>query len=177
MSEEKLLVITNTKRFWISQSMEEWNHQLHDTYNEIRIKQINGDKEEELIRFTFFHGINIKIPKFISTPTDKISNYHQMDFEILLIFPKFTELRFSQRRKGCTGTVKIYNGVRMHCGESIKGTEYLLPPIVPRRSKEIRYGCGIFLLLLLIMMSVNFPIFIVKYIYYRICRYLTLMTS
>ena len=97
MSEEKLLVITDTKRFWISQSMEEWNHQLHGTYNEIRIKQINGDKEEELIRFTFFHEINVKIPKFISTPTDKISNYHQIDFEILLIFPKFTELRFGQR--------------------------------------------------------------------------------
>ena len=24
----------------------QWNHQLHGTYNEIRIKQINGDKEE-----------------------------------------------------------------------------------------------------------------------------------
>ena len=62
-----------------------------------------------------------------------------MDFEILLIFPKFTELRFGQRRKGCTGTVKIYNGIRMHCGESIKEIEYLTPPIVPRRSKEIMY--------------------------------------
>ena len=61
MSEEKLLVITDTKRFWISQSMEEWNHQLHSTNNEIRIKQINDDKEEELIEFTYFHGINAKI--------------------------------------------------------------------------------------------------------------------
>ena len=104
----------DNKSLWISQSMEEWTHQIYNPFTIIKIMKITSDAEEELIRFKFNQNKYLKTPMFISTPTNKFDNYHKLDFETLLLFPKYTYVEINDWKNGCLGAAIIYAGTRMH---------------------------------------------------------------